>query len=309
MPSLPSAGWIVGVTLLEIGFLQVEFVTLKNSLKLRRLVIIASRMRERATTTLSAIIVDDERLACEELSWLLKDFPEVEVLATGSNGIEAVSLIERFEPALAFLDVQMPGLDGLGVIRRLREKNLDLPYFIFSTAYEQYAVEAFRLEAMDYLLKPVDKARLSETIERAQRLVQERSVQEQASEQFEEAAERSEQRTAPQRNKLLVRSANRNFIVDAQDLIYATIDSGVITLVATQLEGLSNYRTLEDLQANLDSDRFWRAHRSFLVNIDRIREVVPWFKSSYQVRMDDKKGTEIPVSRVQTRRLRELFKL
>ena len=264
-------------------------------------------MRERATTTLSAIIVDDERLACEELSWLLKDFPEVEVLATGSNGIEAVSLIEKLEPELAFLDVQMPGLDGLGVIRRLREKNLDLPYFIFSTAYEQYAVEAFRLEAMDYLLKPIDKARLSETIERAQRLVQER----QAAERLEEPAERSEQqpRTAPQRNKLLVRSANRNFIVDAQDLIYATIDSGVITLVATQVEGLSNYRTLEDLQANLDSEHFWRAHRSFLVNINRIREVVPWFKSSYQIRMDDKKSTEIPVSRVQTRRLRELFKL
>lgn len=274
-------------------------------------------MRERATTTLSAIIVDDERLACEELSWLLKDFPEVEVLATGSNGIEAVSLIEKLEPELAFLDVQMPGLDGLGVIRRLREKNLDLPYFIFSTAYEQYAVEAFRLEAMDYLLKPIDKARLSETIERAQRLVGERQAPErqaperQAPERVEDALERSEPqpRTAPQRNKLLVRSGNRNFIVDAHDLIYATIDSGVITLVATQLEGLSNYRTLEDLQANLDPDRFWRAHRSFLVNINRIREVVPWFKSSYQIRMDDKKGAEIPVSRVQTRRLRELFKL
>ncbi len=269
-------------------------------------------MRDRATTTLSAIIVDDERLACEELSWLLKDFPEVEVLATGSNGVEAVSLIEKLEPELAFLDVQMPGLDGLGVIRRLREKNLDLPYFIFSTAYEQYAVEAFRLEAMDYLLKPVDKARLSETIERARRLLQERQLQEsQPPERHEEAAERPEQqpRPAPQRNKLLVRSGNRNFIVDAHDLIYATIDSGVITLVATQLEGLSNYKTLEDLQANLDSGDFWRAHRSFLVNINRIREVVPWFKSSYQVRMDDKKGTEIPVSRVQTRRLRELFKL
>jgi two-component system LytT family response regulator/two-component system response regulator LytT len=97
--------------------------------------------------------------------------------------------------------------------------------------------------------------------------------------------------------------------VDAQEIIYATIDDGVITIASNQVEGISSYRTLEELQANLDPDQFWRAHRSYLVNIHRIREVVPWFKSSYKVRVDDKKGTEVPVSRVQTRRLRELLKL
>jgi len=107
----------------------------------------------------------------------------------------------------------------------------------------------------------------------------------------------------------MVKAGNRNFIVDASDIIYATIDSGLITLVTTAFEGQSNYRTIEDLQANLDRELFWRVHRSYLVNINRIKEVVPWFKSSYQLRMDDKKHTEIPVSRVQTRRLRELFKL
>jgi two-component system LytT family response regulator/two-component system response regulator LytT len=97
--------------------------------------------------------------------------------------------------------------------------------------------------------------------------------------------------------------------VDASDVVYATIDDGLITLVTTNLEGQSTHRTIEDLQANLDREMFWRVHRSYLVNINRIKEVVPWFKSSYQLRMDDKKHTEIPVSRVQTRRLRELFKL
>jgi two-component system LytT family response regulator/two-component system response regulator LytT len=106
-----------------------------------------------------------------------------------------------------------------------------------------------------------------------------------------------------------VRNGNRHFIVDAHDIIYARINEGVITITANQVEGVSSYRTIEDLQANLDPSQFWRAHRSYLVNIDRIREVVPWFKSSYQIRVDDKKGTEIPVSRVQTRRLRELLKL
>ncbi len=258
-------------------------------------------MRERATATLTTVVVDDEQLACDELAYLLKDFPDVDVIGTGSNGLEAVDLIQRLEPELVFLDVHMPGLDGVSVVRNLRTKGNGLPHFIFVTAYDQYAVEAFRLEAMDYLLKPVEKGRLAETVERARRMVQERKAP--------DAAPAAKTPLPAARTKLLVRAANRNFIVDANDLIYATIDNGLITLVTTNIEGHSNYRTIEDLQANLDREMFWRVHRSFLVNINRIKEVVPWFKSSYQLRMDDKKHTEVPVSRVQTRRLRELFKL
>ena len=256
-------------------------------------------MRDRAIATLTTLVVDDEELARDELAFLLRDFPEIEILGTASNGLEAVQGILEREPELVFLDVQMPGMDGLGVIRQLKEKQVDLPHFIFVTAYEQYAVEAFRLEAMDYLLKPVDKGRLAETIERARRVIQDRKPPEPSV---------AKPPSTP-RTKLLVRSNNRNLIVDANDVIYATIDNGLITLVASTIEGHSNYRTIEDLQANLDREMFWRVHRSYLVNINRIKEVVPWFKSSYQLRMDDRKHTEIPVSRVQTRRLRELFKL
>jgi len=262
-------------------------------------------MRERATATLSTIVVDDEQLACDELSYLLKDFPEVDVIATAYNGLEAMDLIRKMEPDLLFLDVNMPGLDGMGVVRQLREKGVELPHVIFVTAYDQYAVEAFRLEALDYLLKPVDKVRLAESVERARRALQERKTPEASAGGM--AAAPAPQ-TAP-RNKLAVRCNNRHFIVDANEVIYATIDNGLITLVTTNLEGHSNYRTIEDLQAALDREQFWRVHRSYLVNINRIKEVVPWFKSSYQLRMDDKKHTEVPVSRVQTRRLRELFKL
>jgi two-component system response regulator LytT len=258
-------------------------------------------MRDRASIALTTVVVDDEQLACDELAYLLKDFPEVEVIATGSNGLQAVELIRKLEPELVFLDVNMPGLDGMGVVRQLRENSEDLPQFIFVTAYEQHAVEAFRLEAMDYLLKPVDKARLAATIERARRNVQEKKAPEPA------AAAKSPGATP--RNKLMVRANNRYLIVDANDVIYATIDDGLITLVTTTFDGHSNYRTIEELQANLDREMFWRVHRSYLVNINRIKEVVPWFKSSYQLRMDDRKHTEVPVSRVQTRRLRELFKL
>jgi two-component system LytT family response regulator/two-component system response regulator LytT len=259
-------------------------------------------MTEGATISISAIIVDDERLACDELTYLLKEFPDVEVVGTGKNGLEAVRMIEDLEPDLAFLDVQMPGLDGLGVIQRVRERNLPSPFFVLATAYEQYAVPAFRLETMDYLLKPVDKLRLTETIDRVRRLIQDKQKP-------APAEVPAVQRPSPQRTKLLVRSGNRNLIVDANDVIYATIDNGLITMVTTTIEGQSNYRTIEELQSNLDPDVFWRVHRSYLVNINRIKEVIPWFKSSYQLRMEDKKGTEIPVSRVQTKRLRALLKL
>src|SRR5215471_16971197 len=131
-------------------------------------------MRERATATITTVVVDDEQLACDELAFLLRDFPDIEVIATGSNGLQAIELIQKLEPELVFLDVHMPGLDGIGVVRRLRELGIDPPHFIFATAYDQYAVEAFRLEAMDYLLKPVDKGRLAETIERARRVIQDK---------------------------------------------------------------------------------------------------------------------------------------
>ncbi len=268
-------------------------------------------MRDRATATYTAILVDDESLAREELKWLVNDFPEIEVVATAANGLDAIRLIEENEPDIVFLDVQMPGLDGISVVRKLREQDIPLPYFVFSTAYEQYAVEAFRLEAMDYVLKPVDKVRLAETIERAKRMLVARDGESGPIDLANTDLRPAEGRTKgnPQHAKIVVRNGNRHFIVDAQDIIFARIQDGVITITANQVEGVSSYRTIEELQANLDPEQFWRAHRSYLVNIDRIREVVPWFKSSYQIRVDDKKGTEIPVSRVQTRRLRELLKL
>jgi two-component system LytT family response regulator/two-component system response regulator LytT len=251
--------------------------------------------------TITAILVDDEALARDELAFLLKDFPDIEVAATAANGLEAVKLIEDVEPDLVFLDVQMPGLDGLGVIKRLREKDIPLPHFILATAFDNYAVEAFQLEAMDYILKPIEKDRLAQAIDRARRGIAER--------QKPAPEVPAAVRTGPVRAKILVRRDNRNFIVDSQDIIFATIDDGLITVVCQGLEGESTYKTIEELQSTLDPDTFWRVHRSWLVNINRIKEVIPWFKSSFQLKMDDKRGTEVPVSRVQTKRLRSLLKL
>jgi two-component system, LytTR family, response regulator len=257
--------------------------------------------------SLSAVIVDDEQLARDELAYLLKNTGDVDVVAQGKNGLEAVNLIKEHNPDLLFLDVQMPGLDGFGVIKKLLDKRIRLPKIVFATAFDQYAVKAFEVNAVDYLLKPFDKKRVAQSLQRA-RVKQESSA---PAEKIESLVRMLESQK-PQPSKLLLKSAGRMLLVDQKDICHASIEDGVITVVTAGLagmEGQSNCRTLEELLDSLDPNLFWRAHRSYLVNINRIREVVPWFKSSYQLRMDDKKQTEIPVSRAQTRRLRELFGL
>ncbi len=260
---------------------------------------------------LSAIIVDDEQLARDELAYLLKNAGDVNVVAQGKNGLEAVSLIKEHNPDLVFLDVQMPGLDGFGVIKKLLDRKVPLPKIVFATAFDQYAVKAFEVNAVDYILKPFDKKRVAQSIERARLKIEAGSGPEETFETLVRMLESQKHQTA-KTAKILIKAAGRLFLTDPKDICYATIEDGVITVATSGhagMEGQSNCRTLEELFENLDPHLFWRAHRSFLVNINHIREVVPWFKSSYQLRMDDKKQTEIPVSRAQTRRLRELFNL
>lgn len=255
---------------------------------------------------LTAVIVDDEQLARDELAYLLKG-TEVEVVAQGKNGVEAVNLIKDLSPDMVFLDVQMPGLDGFGVIKKLLDRKIQMPQVIFATAFDQYAVRAFEVNAADYLLKPFDKKRVAQAVEKAKSKLATPGT---ASDQLGALVKMLEQQQQrPQAAKVLLKSSGRLFLVDQKDICYASIEDGIITVVATSMEGHSNCRTLEELLESLDPNLFWRAHRSYLVNIQRIKEVVPWFKSSYQIRMDDKKQAEIPVSRAQTKRLRELFNL
>ncbi len=255
------------------------------------------------TTTL---IVDDEQPARDELAFLLKSFTEVEVVGQGKNGVETVNLIRELNPQLVFLDVEMPGLDGFGVIKKLLEKKARLPYFVFVTAYDHYAVQAFEVNAIDYLLKPIARSRLEKAMGKVRRMIE---TAESAQEKLDRLVKMLGERPVPQKSKLVVKSGGRLSLVDSDDVIYASIEDGVISIVTRDLEGQSNFRTMEELQSNLDPKTFWRVHRSYLINTNRIKEVVPWFKSSYQLKMDDRKQTEIPVSRAQTRKLRELLNL
>lgn len=324
---------------------------------------------------LTALIIDDEPLARQELQYLLDRAGDVQVLAQGSNGIEAVDLIRTHKPDVVFLDVRMPGLDGFAVLKKLMslDRKARLPQVVFATAFDQYAVKAFEVNAVDYLLKPFDSKRVIKTIEKIRARTGEsreafpaseeapahshhvaphhakpephahvatvhphrktssatrnrlwdaaeakldallRMVEEQAaalSDRVAQAGIAAEESAEARRSgKVVVKAQSRLMLVDQRDVCFASIDEGRITVVTKTLEGDSNVRTLEELMEQLDPDQFWRAHRSYVVSIQHIREVVPWFKSSYQLRMDDRKNTEIPVSRSQTRRLRELFNL
>ena len=273
---------------------------------------------------MTALIVDDEALAREELQYLLDSADDVEVLGQGQNGIEAVDMIRTLEPDVVFLDVQMPGLDGFAVIKKLLEKNHReaLPQIIFATAFDQYAVRAFDVNAIDYLLKPFDRARVMQAVDRARHRITELEGQpsgaaaEVSDSRLDALIRLIEQNNAQQgtglrtqSGKIVLQAQSRLLLVDQKEICYASIDDGVIQVVTPTLEGQSKCRTLEELLELLDPALFWRAHRSHVVNINQIKEVVPWFKSSYQLRMSDKKHTEIPVSRAQTKRLRELFKL
>ncbi len=262
---------------------------------------------------LSALIIDDELLARQELQYLLERVGGVEVLAQGTNGIEAVDLIRTHKPDLVFLDVQMPGMDGFAVLKKLLEKKARLPQVVFATAYDRYAVRAFEVNAVDYLLKPFDRARVQKTIEKAKQRAGAVAAGTETDDRLDtllrlvEAQTQGATKTTT--GKVVVRTQNRLLLIDQKEICFASIAGGAIRVVTSAVEGMSNCRTLEELTEQLNPEAFWRAHRSHVVNIQHIREVVPWFKSSYQLRMDDPKKTEIPVSRAQTKRLRELFNL
>jgi two-component system LytT family response regulator/two-component system response regulator LytT len=272
---------------------------------------------EPGTAPLRAVVVDDEQLARDELRYQLGQLGGVDVIAEADNGVEAVALIGRGRPDLVFLDVQMPGLTGFEVARRLIDSG-SASHIIFVTAFDRHAIEAFEVNAVDYLLKPIEPARLETALDRVRRRVSlERQVQLAGGggRQSDVVADRLEaivQLVAARqdrRQRLAIKVGERFLLVDAAEIVHASMAAETITIVTTQLSGTSSYRTLDELQARLDPSVFWRVHRSHLVNINKIKEIVPWFSRNYILRMKDHKATEIPVSRTQTRRLREYLKL
>jgi two-component system response regulator LytT len=261
--------------------------------------------------TLRTVVVDDEQLARAELCFLLEQLGGIEILGQAGNGVEALNVIEEYQPDLVMLDVQMPGLTGFEVARRLVGRNA-ATQIVFVTAYDQHAIEAFEVNAVDYLLKPVDQARLEVAVDRARRrIASDRPVESGTnvnSAELEKIIQAVTERQS-RRERLAIKVGERFLLVQSEEIIYASLADEGITVVTGQHAGTSNYRTLDELHERLDPTVFWRVHRAHLVNINKIKEIVPWFSRNYILRMKDPKATEIPVSRTHTRRLREYLKL
>src|ERR671930_578651 len=177
---------------------------------------------------LSALIVDDEQLARDELAYLLKAVEDVDVVAQGKNGVEAVNLIREHNPDLVFLDVQMPGLDGFGVIKKLLDKKITLPKIVFATAFDQYAVKAFEVNAVDYLLKPFDKKRVAQSVQKVRSKMESGAS---PSDKLETLVRMLESQKAQPTSKVLIKSTGRLLLVDQRDICFASIEDGVITVV------------------------------------------------------------------------------
>jgi len=261
-------------------------------------------------TPVRTMVVDDEQLAREELCFLLEQAGDVDIVGQASDGPSALRLAGELKPELLFLDVQMPGLTGFEVARRLVQADV-LPQVVFVTAFDQYAVDAFTVNAVDYLLKPVDLDRLEQTLDKVRRhrvWPGESSKLPLSVDDLEKVIAAVQARQG-RRDQLALRVGERFILVQADDIVHASLVDETIVVVTNTASGTSNYRTLDELSARLDPAVFWRVHRSHLVNITRIKEIVPWFSRNYLLKMKDPKATEIPVSRTQTRRLREYLQL
>ncbi|MBE3572762.1 MAG: response regulator transcription factor [Moorella humiferrea] len=247
---------------------------------------------------LKALIVDDEYPARQELRFMLQEFKDIEVVGEATNAREALNLVSALDYTVLFLDINMPGMNGLELSRAI-QKRPNPPFIIFVTAYEEYALQAFEVNAVDYLLKPFDEKRLGQAIEKIRRLVEQRQQQ---PHQEAPAAGDGKGRL----NRLPVEKDGKTILLDQNDLIYACTQGDNVYLKTVNEQYLTRF-TLKELENRLDPRTFFRCHRCYIVNLTRVREIVPFFNGTYTLIMADKQQSEVPVSRNQARKLKSLL--
>lgn len=242
------------------------------------------------------VIVEDEIPAREELQYLLEQFPSIEVVGTAENGQEGLDVVLETRPDLVFLDIEMPVMNGLELAQRLyRMRDLIHPRLVFITAYHEFALQAFEVEAVDYLLKPFSEERLKATLERL--TLPPKPVE----------AIRSEVRPRGTK-KIPVDYKGRYKMLPVEKIFYLAAEEGGVA-VNTEDGTYNANMSLAELEENLKEDGFFRCHRSYLVNLNRVAEVIPWFKGKYLLVMDDPTRSEVPVSRTYIKELCDIFKI
>jgi two-component system LytT family response regulator len=245
-----------------------------------------------------ALIADDEPLAREWVRSAIAEDPDLEVIGEAGDGFEAAEAIRRLKPDLVFLDVQMPGLDGFGVLEALSPE--EIPAVVFVTAFDQYAVRAFEAQAVDYLMKPFSRERVEEAVRRVRELVKGKSL-----EDFRESIAKIVEKIRRDRSYpewVLLKAEGKNVFVKVRDIDWIESSRNNVRIhVGPTLYLL--HETTSAIASRLDPKRFLRIHRSAIVNIERIRELHPWFNGDYAVILRD--GTQLTLSASYRDRLRE----
>jgi len=247
---------------------------------------------------LKALIIDDEEPARQELRYLLEQMNEIEIVGEGENAKDALKLLAAIDCSVVFLDIQMPGMSGieLGEVLKSLKKP---PAIIFVTAYEEYALQAFEVDAVDYILKPFDSSRIEQAIKKVLSM--------QRSEGEENKAEEQVVRTVAALERIPLEYKGRTLLLAQDDIAYIyTQNEAVYVRTIDDKEYLARF-TLKDLEQRLSSEKFFRTHRCYIVNLSRIKEITPYFSGTYTVTLDNKQKTEIPVSRNQARKLKKIL--
>jgi two-component system, LytTR family, response regulator len=257
-------------------------------------------------SVLRVVIADDERPARSFLAAMLRGYEDVNLVGEAENGAEAVELIEREHPDLALLDLQMPMIDGLGVVRLLKKSRR--PLIVFVTAYDEYAVRAFELNAVDYLLKPVDGARLREAINRAQERLDRADLPIEAAARVDAAAEAYEATRPPILERIPVRQKDEIVIVPVREIASIVAEGEILRLTTAQNETYTIVYRLKDLETRLDPALFVRLGRGTLANLEMLRRVSAMPGGTYVATLSN--GQQLNISRLQGRLLRDhLLKL
>lgn len=238
------------------------------------------------------LIAEDEELAREELVYLLSESDDIVIDGSVATGEEVISLYEKKKSDLVFLDVEMPGMSGLEAAKQLNQHHSS-PMFIFTTAYEEYAVHAFDIHAVDYLLKPYDEKRLEKALKRARKQLS-----------FSKREKREETKRSTPPSKLLIDDGDKTVVVSPDSIYYAE-PSNRMLMIYTKEKVIQSRMTLQELEKKLEGLSFFRPHRSYLVNLDYIKEITPWFNGTSNIKLNDENETVLPVSRSVRK---ELFK-
>ncbi|OJX34817.1 MAG: DNA-binding response regulator [Flavobacteriia bacterium 40-80] len=235
------------------------------------------------------LIIDDERLAREELKSLLKKEPGIELAGEASNAIEALELIRDLQPDLIFLDIQMPGMTGLDMLKKLEE----IPQVIFTTAYDEYAIKAFEVDALDYLLKPIDPARLEEALKKI-------SIQD----EFETKMSGIERMRLGAKDKVFIKDGDKCWLIEMEKIRYFESEGNYVKVHFDNFRPMI-LRSLNALEEKLDPNLFFRANRRFIVNLNYVKAVENWFNGGLQFTLST--DEKIEVSRRQSIKFKDQF--